>query len=220
MAATRGLVAIDPERSLPALVDMLVDRDPEVLTKWRLPSARWALPPCSRWPARSTTPRPKPDCCSHLASFPTEVAGRIRWFAERQVARARQDAELAAAIVVSGDERWILLRDSLRWRSQREAGNAVRAMRPARGRVPSERHWIISGARTRHGVPVQIGVDRLVNRGRDASSTDPGFGGQGRRPGSAAVCEALNHHDSWIRRCVEFATTPGDEMARTWPPST
>ena len=151
----------------------------------------------------------------HWASFLTEIAGRIRWFAERQVAQSRQDAELAAAIVVNGDERWILLRDSLMALSLREAGNAVRAaallvdespLREALDNLGSEDSAQRAGAIELIDSSQEAGMLRPlipILEGKDVTLDRPPF------------AKLQNHHDSWIRRCVEFATTPGDEMART-----
>jgi HEAT repeat protein len=216
IAAARGLAAIDPERSLPSLVRMLADRDPEVLSEVATAIGQVgvaALPAVADALDRSET---ETGAQLALGKLPhRRIAGRIRWFAERQVAQSRQDAELAAAIVVNGDERWILLRDSLMALSLREAGNAVRAaallveespLREVLDNLGSEDTAQRAGAIELIDSSQEAGILRPlipILEGKDVTLDRPPF------------AKLQNHHDSWIRRCVEFATTPGDEMART-----
>ncbi len=107
---------------------MLADSDPEVLTEVAKAIGQVGVHALLAVADALDSSETESGALMALGELPHhQIDGRIRWFAERQVAQARQDAELAAAIVVNGDERWILLRDSLMALSLREAGNAVRA---------------------------------------------------------------------------------------------
>jgi HEAT repeat protein len=216
MFAARGLASIDPERSVMTLVEMLADGDPDVLSEVATAMGRvgvTALPVVADALDSAAT---EAGALLALGELPHDkIAGRIRWFAERQVAQSKQDAGLAAAIVADGDERWILIRDSLRGLSLREARQAVLAavllnddspLKDALDNLSSED-------------PAQrAGAIELIDSSHEAVLLRPLISvleGTETGEGPLPIPKLLGHHDRWIRRCAEFATSPGDEMART-----
>ncbi|HEX2405421.1 MAG TPA: HEAT repeat domain-containing protein, partial [Acidimicrobiia bacterium] len=216
MAAARGLAAIDPERSVPTLVEMLSDKNPDVLSEVAAAIGRVGVIALPAVADALDSAETESGALMALGELPHhQIAGRIRWFAERQVAQSKDDAVLAAAIVANGDERWILIRDSLVGLSLREARNAVRAailldddspLKEALDNLSSED-------------PAQrAGAIELIDSSHEAGLLRPLISvleGTATGEGPLPIPKLRGHHDRWIRRCAEFATTEGVEMART-----
>jgi HEAT repeat protein len=217
-AAARAMVEIDPERSLPTLIDMLGDGDPGVLSEVAVAIGRVGVTALAATAEALDRPETESGALLALKELPRRgVTGRIRWYAERQVAHSKEDAGLAAAIVADGDERWILIRDSLRGLSLREAGNAVRAAALLVDDSPLKEAL----DNLNSDDPAQrAGALELIDSSHEAALLHPLVSvleGTEVEEGPLPIPKLLHHHDRWIRRCAEFATTPGDEMARTLP---
>ena len=216
VSAARSLASIDPERSVMTLVEMLADGDPDVLSEVATAIGRVGVTALPAVADALDSAETEAGALLALGELPhDQIAGRIRWFAERQVAQSKQDAGLAAAIVANGDERWILIRDSLTGLYLREARHAVRAavlldddspLREALDNLSSED-------------PAQrAGAIELIDSSHEAVLLRPLISvleGTETGEGPLPIPKLLGHHDPWIRRCAEFATSPGDEMART-----
>ncbi len=127
-AATGALAASDPGRAVPLLVRGLGDRDDGV--REAASSALGSIGPPAMEPVMVALfdPALAEGALLALERLPGDPPpDAIRLFAREEAARAVSDFDVSQAIELDGDDRVLLLRDSLVDRAWRQAINALRA---------------------------------------------------------------------------------------------
>jgi HEAT repeat protein len=223
-AEAAGAVAtLDPARALDPLVGALADDQPLVRDAVARALGVLGAPAVAPVAGALASPDRRDGALAALEHLP--LNGRteaVRAFAVAMVAEAVESHRLSAGIDDVADARLALLRDSLRWRSERQAVLALRAAALESGialSVALENLSVADPAQRANALEVieSVGAREIV---RPLLSM---WDGSPVRIDRDALLERLRDDpDGWIRACTELAMEPrsddtqgGTTMTRT-----